>query len=62
MPIAPADLLWRNIIPKNRIPGESRDPLLHGSVAGKWIPAFAGDADFQVVTPSLNKLSRSQGE
>jgi len=38
---------------KIRIPGESRDPPFHSSSLAKWIPAFAGNADFQLATPSL---------
>jgi len=40
-----------NVIPKIRIPDEAGTHFSTASVADKWIPAFAGIADFQLVTP-----------
>jgi len=34
--------------PKTRIPGESRDPLFNGSVAGQMDPGFRRECGFSV--------------
>jgi len=41
---------------KSAFPAKAGIHLSGDGVVEKWIPAFAGNADFRLITPSLNEL------
>jgi len=47
-------LLWNIIRKKSAFPAKAGTHSATAQSPDKWIPAFAGNADLQFVTPSLN--------